>query len=57
VRHPAELAHDPRQRRAHDEVVEHGQQDRHQQPGQDDEHLARGEELAGHTRGGRDRPG
>ena len=45
VRNPAELAHDPRQRRAHDEVVEHGQQDRHQQPGQHDEHLARGEEL------------
>ena len=45
VRDPAQVAHDPRQRGAHDEVVEHGQQDRHQQPGQHDEHLARGEEL------------
>ena len=45
VRHPAEVAHDPRQRGAHDEVVEHGEQDRQQQPGQHDHHLARREEL------------
>ena len=45
VRDPAEVAHDPRQRGAHDEVVEHGQQDRQQQPGQHDHHLARREEL------------
>ncbi len=45
VVHPAEVAHDPRQRGAHDQVVEHGQQDGEQQPGQDDHHLAVREEL------------
>ncbi len=45
VRHPAEVADDPRQRGAHDQVVEHGQQDGEQQPGQYDHHLARREEL------------
>ena len=45
VRHAAEVADDPRQRGAHDQVVEHGQQDGEQQPGQYDHHLARREEL------------
>ena len=39
VRDAAKVTDDPRQRRAHDELVEHGQHHRDQQAGQDDHDL------------------
>src|ERR1700678_3718165 len=39
VGHAAQAADDPRQRRADDELVEHREQNRHQQPRQHDKHL------------------
>ena len=45
VGHPAEVADDPRQRGAHDEVVQHGEQNGEQEPRQDDHHLARCKKL------------
>jgi hypothetical protein len=42
VSDPAECADDARQRGADDQLVEHGQHDREQQAGQDDQDLAPG---------------
>ena len=46
VRRAAQVAHDPRQRRADHQLVEHGEQHRQQQAGQQDHDLLVGQERA-----------
>jgi hypothetical protein len=52
VGHPAQAADDPGQRGAHDELVEHRQQDRHQQSRQHDHDLAPVRVVPGASRPG-----